>query len=200
MKSILKLIKIRLWHSQPQAHHRELCLEVSILVSVMWGLQMSEVWLDQAVKSLWSSSGLDLVFKSNTSFGCICHKFLKAYFVQGPLLSPGEYKALVFKLLEQDFNKTSSFKSQPTFLDEEFNNWTVVIANRISLYKIVEESKPVCLHYRSKVYERFISGYGCCRDWNTTFFTNGNGLTRHLYKIWKRNHFHLGKTLWSLCI
>lgn len=83
---------------------------------------MSEVQLDQAVKSLRSSSGLDLVFESNTSFRCICHKFLQAYFVQGPLLSPGEYKALVLKLLEQDFNKTSSFKSQPTFLDEEFNN------------------------------------------------------------------------------
>lgn len=133
----------------------------------MWGSQMSEAQLDQAAKSLWSSSGLSLVFKSNTSFGCICHKFLQAFFVQGSLLSPGEYKALVFKLLEQDFNKTSSFKSQPTFLDEEFNNWTVVIANRISLSKIVEESKPVCLHYRSKVYERFISGCGCCRDWNT---------------------------------
>lgn len=83
---------------------------------------MSEAQLDQAAKSLWSSSGLSLVFKSNTSFGCICHKFLQAFFVQGSLLSPGEYKALVFKLLEQDFNKTSSFKSQPTFLDEEFNN------------------------------------------------------------------------------
>lgn len=112
-----------------------------------------------------------------------------------PLAEPWWVQSLAFKLLEQNFNKTCSFKCKPAFLDEEFNNWTVVLANRINLYKIVQEPKPVCLHYRSKVYERFISGCGCYRDWNTTFFTNGNVLTWLLYKIWKKSFSSWQNTL-----